>query len=134
MLLGDTALENYKWRIIVALKDLSEGRTDVYKIDPRKIQVKAGWNNRDLSDPANQEHIDNLSKSIAEIGVKRPVIIFMENDIPYIEDGECRLRATMLAIERGADIKTIMAMSSERHANEADRIFSQIVHNQGKPL
>ncbi len=118
----------------MALKDLSEGRTDVYKIDPRKIQVKAGWNNRDLSDPANQEHIDNLSKSIAEIGVKRPVIIFMENDIPYIEDGECRLRATMLAIERGADIKTIMAMSSERHANEADRIFSQIVHNQGKPL
>src|SRR5258708_30681255 len=58
----------------------------------------------------------------------------MENDIPYIEDGECRLRATMLAIARGADIKTIPAMGSDRHANEADRIFSQIVHNQGKPL
>jgi ParB/RepB/Spo0J family partition protein len=118
----------------MALKDLSSGRTDVYKIDPRIIQIKEGWNSRDMSDPANQAHIDELSKSIAEVGVKRPLTVVMEGNVPFLTDGECRLRATLLAIKNGADIKTVPVTGEDRYANEADRIFSQILLNSGKPL
>jgi hypothetical protein len=58
----------------------------------------------------------------------------MEDGTPYVTDGECRLRATMLAIQNGADIKTVPVVNEDRFANEADKLFSQIVLNSGKPL
>lgn len=119
---------------MVALKDFSQGRTDQFKIDPRKLQIKEGWNSRDFTDLANLAHIEELSKSVAEIGVKRALIVNVENDIPYLVDGECRLRAVMLAIERGADIKTVPVIGEDRFANEADRLFNQDVYNSGKPF
>lgn len=118
----------------MALKDFSEGRTDQYKIDPRKLQIKQGWNTRDFSDPANVAHVDELAKSIAEIGVKRALVVNVEADIPYVVDGECRYRAVMLAIERGADIKTVPVVGEDRFANEADRLFGQLIYNSGKPF
>lgn len=118
----------------MALKDFSEGRTDVYKIDPRKLQIKEGWNSRDFDDPANKEHVEMLAKSIAEVGVKEPLKVSVENDIPYVTNGECRYRAVMLLIERGVEIKTVPVMGEDRFANEADRLFTQFISNSGKPF
>lgn len=118
----------------MALKDFSEGRSDVYKIDPRKLKVKEGWNSRDFSDPANIAHIEELAKSIAEVGVKRAFVVNVEGDVPYIVDGECRYRGAMLAIERGADIKTVPVVGEDRFANEGDRLFNQFLYNSGKPF
>jgi ParB/RepB/Spo0J family partition protein len=118
----------------MAIKDLSQGRSDIYKIDPRVIQTKDGWNSREASDPANATHVADLSNSIKEIGVKKPLVCYMENDVVYVSDGHCRLQAVMHLIEQGVEIKTVPVMVEDRHANEADRIFSQIVHNQGKQL
>lgn len=119
---------------MASLKDLSEGRTDIYKVDPRKLVIKQGWNSRDFNNPDNLEHIKMLALSIAELGVKRPLSISMEDGAPYVTDGECRLRATLMAIENGADIKTIPVVNEDRFANEADKLFSQIILNSGKPL
>ena len=116
----------------MALKDFSEGRTDVYKIDPRRLQIRPDWNSRDFSDPANQQHVEELAKSIAEVGVREPLKVFVENDVPYITNGECRYRAVMLCIERGIEIKTVPVMGEDRFANEADRLFTQFVSNSGK--
>lgn len=118
----------------MALKDFSEGRSDVYKIDPKKLQIKSDWNSRDFSDPANIAHIEDLAKSIAENGVREPLKVYVENDIPYVTNGECRLRAVMLLIERGTDIKSVPVMGEDRHANEADRLFTQFISNSGKPF
>lgn len=118
----------------MALKDFSEGRTDVYKIDPRKLQIKEGWNSRDFSDPANLAHIEELAKSIAEVGVREPLKVSMEDNIPYVTNGECRYRAVMLCIERGIEVKTVPVMGEDRFANEADRLFTQFVSNSGKPF
>lgn len=118
----------------MALKDFAEGRTDVYKIDPRKLQIKEGWNSRDMTNPANIAHIEELSKSIAQVGVKRALVVNVENDIPYIVDGECRYHATMLAIKNGADIKTVQVVGEDRFSNEADRLFGQWLYNSGKQL
>lgn len=116
----------------MALKDFSEGRSDVYKIDPRKLQIKDGWNSRDFSDPANIAHVEDLAKSIEENGVREPLKVFVENDIPYVTNGECRYRAIQLLLERGVDIKLVPVMGEDRFANEADRLFTQFISNSGK--
>ena len=116
----------------MALKDFSEGRTDVYKVDPRKLQIRPDWNSRDFSDPANQQHVEELAKSIAEVGVREPLKVFVENDVPYITNGECRYRAVMLCIERGIEIKTVPVMGEDRNSNDADRLFTQFISNSGK--
>src|SRR6266705_434108 len=118
----------------MAIKDIAQGRSDIYRVDPKLIQTKEGWNSRDASDPANAEHIATLAASIKEIGVKKPLVCYMENEIVYVTDGHCRLQAVMQLINAGVEIKTVPVMVEDRFANEADRIFSQIVHNQGKPL
>lgn len=119
---------------MASLKEFSQGRTDQYKVDPRKLQIKEGWNSRDFSDPANIAHIEELAKSIAEVGVKRALVVNVEGDIPYLVDGECRYRAVMMAIERGADIKTVPVIGEDRFANEGDRLFNQFLYNSGKPF
>jgi len=118
----------------MAIKDVASGRSDLYRLDPKIIQIKEGWNSREASDPANANHVAELAASIKEIGVKKPLVCYMEDDIVYVTDGHCRLQAVMHLIEAGVEIKTVPVMVEDRFANEADRIFSQIVHNQGKQL
>jgi ParB/RepB/Spo0J family partition protein len=118
----------------MAIKNIAQGRSDLYRLDPKLIQVKADWNSRDASDPANANHINELAASIKEIGVKKPLVCYMESDVVYVTDGHCRLAAVMQLVNAGVEIKSVPVMVEDRHSNEADRIFSQIVHNSGKPL
>lgn len=119
------------------LASLAEGRSDMFRIDPRKIKIKVGWNGRDMSAIENQEHVDQLARSIAEVGVKEPITVVYENGEAWVSDGHCRLLATMRAIEQygaGDKLKTILVKSEDRYSDEADRIFSQILRNSGKPF
>lgn len=119
------------------LASLAQGRSDMFRVDPRVIQIKAGWNGRDMSAVENQEHVDQLAKSIAEVGVKEPITVYWEDSKAWVSDGHCRLLATMRAIEQygaGDKLKTILVKSEDRYTNEADRVFSQIIRNSGKPF
>lgn len=117
------------------LASISEGRSDIHRINPKLIHIKPNWNSRDFNDPANKEHVEILAQSIAEIGVQEPLTVNWEGGKAWLEDGECRLRATLYAIEHlKADIKTVPVKSGERYANEADRLFSQRIRNSGKPF
>lgn len=118
----------------MSIKNVASGRGDLYKLDPKIIQIKEGWNSREATDPQNSNHIAELAASIKEVGVKKPLVCYMENEVVYVTDGHCRLQAVMRLIEEGVEIKTVPVIVEDRHANEADRIFSQIVHNAGKPL
>lgn len=117
-----------------SLKDLATSRSDIFAVHPSKLSVKPGWNSRSLEDPANQSHIESLALSIAEIGVREPLTVYWENDEIWISDGHCRHAAALIAIARGADIKTVPVKTEARYSSEADRVFSQIVRNSGKPL
>jgi len=110
---------------MAALKDMGQ-RKEFYQIDPRKLQIKSDWNSRDFTDPANIAHVEDLAKSIAENGVKEPLKVYLENDVPYITNGECRYRAVMLCIERGVDIKAVPVLAEDKSGNEADRLFNDI--------
>ncbi len=117
------------------IASIAEGRSDIHRINPKLLHVKSGWNSRDFKDPANIEHIETLAKSIAEVGVKEPLTVNWEDGKAYLEDGECRLRAALYAIEfLKADIKTIPCKVGERYSNEADRLFNQHLRNSGKPF
>lgn len=117
------------------IKDIALGRSDIYRLAPLDIHVKEGWNSRETDDPSNAEHVDNLARSIAEVGVKEPLTVYWEDGKAWVSDGHCRRAAVLRAIEvYGADIKSIPVKTEDRYTNEADRVFSQIVRNSGKQL
>lgn len=118
---------------MASLKEMGT-RKEFYQIDPRLLKIKDEWNSRDFSDPANIAHVEELAKSIAENGVREPLKVYLEGETPYVTNGECRLRAVMLCIERGIDVKAVPVLAEDRLANEADRLFTQFISNSGKPF
>lgn len=116
------------------IKQIAVGRSDVFRVAPEDIHIREGWNARDFSDPENAAHVELLAASIAEIGVKNPLRVYAEDGKLYLTDGESRLRAVRLAIERGAEIVSVPVITEDRYSNDADRLLTQIVGNSGKPF
>lgn len=118
---------------MVRLKDLAVKVTDRFFLDPRTIQEKPGWNVR-CEGPELDAHIRQLADSIKEIGVQQPLTVYMEDGVPFLSDGHCRLRAVMLAISEGAEIEAVATQIEERGTNEADRVLGMITRNSGRGL
>jgi ParB-like chromosome segregation protein Spo0J len=117
------------------LKAIATDRSDLFRLNPYNITVKPGWNSRDMRDPDNQAHIDELAKSIAAIGVQEPLTVYMDGGKPVLTDGHCRLLATLRAIEEyGAEIRSIPVKTEPKGSDEKDRLLSQIIRNGGKRL
>lgn len=121
---------------MAGIKDIAQGRSDLYRVSPYDLEIKPDWNSRDPNDPSNAEHIDSLAKSIAEVGVKQPLTIYAQDGKFYVEDGHCRLAACIRAINHYGASKemTIPVRMGDKEAGEQDRVLSQIVRNSGKPL
>lgn len=114
------------------IKDLAKGRSDVFRLSPDDIHVRDGWNSRDFTQPDNIAHVQELAASIREVGVRKPLTVYVEAGKAYLTDGECRLRAIRQVIKDGAEIATVPVITEDRHSSEADRLFTQIVGNSGK--
>lgn len=115
------------------IKQLSLGRKDLFLISPNDIQEQPGWNVREENE-ALQEHVRGLADSIKELGVLQPLTVYMDNNVPIVTDGHCRLLAVKLAIKEGAEIKAIPVRTEERFSNEADRVLTLLTRNNGKQL
>ena len=120
---------------MAGIKELSKdfGKKDIYRISPSVLKVMDNWNVRQPGQ-SKDDHVRYLADSIKEVGIKIPLTIRMENDIPYVVDGECRLLATLLAISEGVDIVSIPVMMEDRYANNEDRVMTMLTCNGGKPL
>lgn len=104
-------------------------RRDVYEIDPRGIEVLAGWNPRtDFSGEAE------LMASIIENGVIEPLTVRMDGERIVLVDGERRLRATLLAIAQGHEIKSVPAFITRRGISDPEALILAVLKNDGKPL
>ena len=115
------------------IAQFSEGRSDIHRVDPRKLVIVPGWNFRDEG-PELDEHIDMLAHSIAQVGVKVPIQVKLEDGKMVVKAGHCRTLATMRAINHyKAEIKTVPVVSVDRYANDADLILEQVITNSGKP-
>lgn len=91
---------------MASLRDLSEGRArlEAYKIDPRHIEIKPGFNYRDTTSPEAKAHIAFLKASIRERGVDEPIWVENTGETLYLVDGECRLRALRELWDEGEEI------------------------------
>lgn len=106
-------------------------RTDIYNIDPRNVVVVDGFNAR------RNFELDELKEQIKAKGVLNPITVvpFKDdegNEKYRLVDGERRLRATLAAIDEGADIKRIKALFLPRNTNEEDLLIEQMMRNEGK--
>ncbi len=105
-------------------------RTDIFLIDPRNIVVVENFNVRRDFD------LDELKEQIKAKGVLNPVTVipFKEDGVERYKlvDGERRYRATMLAIEEGADIQYIKALKAPKDSSLEDLYIEQMMRNEGK--
>lgn len=116
------------------IKAAAGGRSDLFRVDPRKLTIEAGWNCRDFTSPENLDHIAELKHSIAAKGVQEALTVRMDGEKIILTNGECRLRAVRELIDDGIDVALIPVQVEPRYANEADHVESQIVRNSGKPF
>lgn len=118
------------------IKEIAKGRADQYRLSPYDLNVKEGWNARAHDFDENDPQDVSLAQSIAEVGVKQTLTAYWEDGKAYVSDGHRRLAASIVAIEKyGADKDmTVPVITENRAADEAERVFSQIVRNSGKPL
>jgi len=116
-------------------KALADGKSDLFKLNPFLIRVVPGFNSRDFSLPENEEHVDDLARSIATEGVKKPIEVrFAEDGQPDLVDGECRLRAVVRAINvyGASELETVPVILAPKGRNDADFLASQFTSNMGK--
>ena len=117
------------------IKDLAEGRQDVFRLNPLVISIDPEWNSRDFTNPENIAHVEMLAVSIAHDGVKEPLTVMWREGKPVLLNGECRLRAVLHAINfLGAEITTVPVKTEDRSANCVDLLVNQRLRNAGKPF
>lgn len=106
-------------------------RADIYQVDPRNVVVVENFNVRRDFD------IEELKEQIKAKGVLNPITVIPFKDENGVEkyrlvDGERRLRATLAAIEEGAEISRIKAIYLNRATKEEDLLIEQMMRNEGK--
>jgi ParB family transcriptional regulator, chromosome partitioning protein len=113
----------------VNLRDIAEGTGTYLKLDPRKIQVKEGFNVR--------QDMGNMAELIASIetkGVIVPMRIFTEGANIYLSDGHRRLEAVRQLIAKGVEIKSVPCISEEKGIGIESLTARILSYNDGKPL
>lgn len=109
-------------------------KSDIYRIDPRKIVVKENFNSRtDFGD------IDELASQIKAQGVLNPITVipFTDeegNDKYRLVDGERRYKATMTLINGGYNVEKIPALFAAKSLTDEDLLVQQLMRNEGKPF
>lgn len=118
-----------------SIKDFMKGRRDQYMLNPFDIVIEDGFNARDVNSPAVQQHIDELALSIKADGLLRPLKVRMKGNRPVLIDGECRLRATIRAIEvYEAEIVAIPVLLTDKTMTDAEATLALVAENSGLPL
>jgi len=107
----------------------------VYQMKLEEIHIEEGFNVR-LSTQTSQAKLRDLAMSIAQVGVKEPLLGYETVDgIFYLEDGHRRLAAVAIAnAEFGASIESIPVRYEAKFANETDRTENLLIRNSGEPL
>lgn len=103
---------------------------------PTLINIRPGFNFRDLNSRYGQEGIIELAKQIAADGVRKAIKVFTEGNDPtnYAEDGHRRMAALKYGvIHLGSMIEEVPVYKSAAHANDRERVFSQYADNTGLP-
>ena len=112
------------------IKGMALGRKDIFRINPLDIHEKEGFNARlDYGD------LTSLVDYVLEHGnVPSPLKVWMEDGTIYVDQGHRRLRAVHMAIEKGADVKTVDCIAEPVTYNPEMRLIEMVSSNEGMPL
>ncbi|MEX0597503.1 MAG: ParB N-terminal domain-containing protein [Candidatus Paceibacterota bacterium] len=105
-------------------------RTDLYYIDPRKIVVD--WDENPRKDYGPDEEIEEMVNSIINEGVKVPIKVYSKEGKLHLAHGFRRMKATMIAIERGDNIERVPAQQVPYNMEAI--LMDHITLNSSKPL
>ena len=113
-------------KVVNRLRDLKTSARDQLMIDPRIILIDDGENPRNYDLPENHAHLDELKRSIREMGVLIPLLVRYDaaRKAAVVVDGECRLRAVLELITEGEDIDTVPTIQVPG-GNESDRLLTR---------
>lgn len=111
-------------------------KTDLWKVDPRRLVEVDGHNLRDYSDPDVIAQIEAFATSYAEGCYVPPLIVWTdsEGNISPVE-GHLRRRGALLSIERGNDLPFVDCVAFK--GSDAERIEVMLRSADGlqlKPL
>jgi ParB/RepB/Spo0J family partition protein len=121
------------------LRDLKTGSRDMFSVPPSMICVEEDHNPRNYNLTENRAHLDELKRSIAQIGVQIPLLVRFDVPNPgekktaILVDGECRLRAVLELISEGLEIRSVPVIQVEGKS-QTERLLIAITANTGKPL
>src|SRR3990167_1106230 len=107
------------------------GHPDLFKIDPRKIVVRDGWNPR-----ASLDNLDDLKASIRDNGfyTDKPVLLYRRGAELELISGHRRLQSVLELIDEGVPILSIPAVL-DQSGDEGERLGRALSANQnGVPL
>lgn len=102
------------------LKETGGKTRDFGQMDPRLLQVRPGFNIRDLTTPAAREKLDILKAQIKAEGVLEALEIEFDGTTPWINEGHRRHMMVMELIEEGEAFETIPVVQ-ERSNIKADK-------------
>lgn len=111
------------------------GKRKEYKLfEPEFVTTQPGFNVRQDT-PQVREHIDWLTDSIIDVGIKVPLQGRWDSELGkvVIYDGHCRYQAALQAKEKGYDIK-IPVILQDKYGNEGDRLAAMLIANSGLEL
>lgn len=106
------------------------GKSDVFFVDPRAVVVVPGKNVRnDFGD------LESLMQDIVENGVQNPIHVKKNKDGAIeLEHGERRLRAILMALDNGHDVKLPAIMKPAAKMTDIQSMFLNLSANSGKPF
>lgn len=112
---------------------------DLWQVPIEKINVIEGFNVR-TDGAEHKEHVAGIADSIVANGYKQSkplegyVALKGSTQTIYLTDGHCRLEAVHIAIERGAEIKTLPVVVTPKGTSIEDLTVGLVTNNSGKPL
>lgn len=114
-------------------QDQQVKKSDLWKIDPRRLVEIDGFNLRDYDDPEVIAQIEAFADAYAKGRFVPPLIVWTdsEGNISPVE-GHLRRRGAMLCIERGGDLPFVDAVAFK--GSDAERIELMLRSADGLPL
>lgn len=117
------------------IKDIAIGRSDIFRLDPRDIRVREGWNLRNTETSEYKAGIVDLKNQIiAAGGVKEALTVQWEDGAPWLTNGHRRLAAVNLALSEGHEVPFVPVQTEGRNVTEVDCVLSMVLRNSGVPF
>jgi len=112
------------------LNDLSHGRLDAPRLDPREIVIREGFNYRDTNTEASLKHIAWLKESIRERGVEEPIRVEYKGGTVFVVNGECRVKALRQLWDEGVEVYVPAIVAK---GDEAEILAKSMIANGALP-